>query len=582
MPEQRYRWKSKHIRQQLLVLNGQKAPTIVLKDATYLNARMKQWKKAHIWVYQDRIVYVGSEMPKHTDASTEIIDCSEKYVVPGYIEPHVHPFQLYNPQTFSQYAAKHGTTTLFNDNLILALQLEQKTAFSLIEEMKTLPQSLYWWCRFDSQTEIDEEADIFSHTNITSWLQNEAVLQGGELTSWPKLLDGDDLMLHWVQETKRMRKHIEGHFPGASAFTLAKMKLLGADSDHESMTGEDVVARLTQGYDVALRHSSIRPDLPKLLQELKELGVDYFDHITMNTDGSPPSFYQNGVSDMLITLAISEGVPVLDAYNMVSVNIARYYNMEHLHGHVATGCVANINILEDPMRPTPVSVLAKGKWMKKEGKEQALASVEFPWEKFGFSSLKLDFDLTMDDFQFSMPVGVKMKNAVIMEPYSIHLNVSGDVLASDHDESFLVLVDREGKWRINTLLKGFATNVSGLASSFSNTGDFILIGKSKKDMMCAFKRMKEIGGGIVITEDEKVVYELDLPLKGVMSNLPMEELSKREVELKKVLGERGYKHDDPVYSLLFFSSTHLPYIRITPVGIYDVMNKKVLFPSIMR
>lgn len=80
--------------------------------------------------------------------------------------------------------------------------------------MKTLPQSLYWWCRFDSQTEIDEEADIFSHTNITSWLQNEAVLQGGELTSWPKLLDGDDLMLHWVQETKRMRKHIEGHFPG--------------------------------------------------------------------------------------------------------------------------------------------------------------------------------------------------------------------------------------------------------------------------------------------------------------------------------------------------------------------------------
>lgn len=129
MPEQRYRWKSKHIRQRLLVLNGQKAPTIVLKDATYLNARMKQWKKAHIWVYQDRIVYVGSEMPKHTDASTEIIDCSEKYVVPGYIEPHVHPFQLYNPQTFSQYANKHGTTTLFNDNLILALQLEQKRHF---------------------------------------------------------------------------------------------------------------------------------------------------------------------------------------------------------------------------------------------------------------------------------------------------------------------------------------------------------------------------------------------------------------------------------------------------------------------
>lgn len=56
MPEQRYRWKSKHIRQQLLVLNGQKAPTIVLKDATYLNARMKQWKK-HIFGFTKIVLY---------------------------------------------------------------------------------------------------------------------------------------------------------------------------------------------------------------------------------------------------------------------------------------------------------------------------------------------------------------------------------------------------------------------------------------------------------------------------------------------------------------------------------------------
>ena len=64
-----------------------------------------------------------------------------------------------------------------------------------------------------------------------------------------------------------------------------------------------------------------------------------------NTDGSPPSFYEHGFIDMLIRIAIEQGVPVIDAYNMATVNIARYYNIEHLHGNIATGRVANINFL---------------------------------------------------------------------------------------------------------------------------------------------------------------------------------------------------------------------------------------------
>ena len=81
------------------------------------------------------------------------------------------------------------------------------------------------------------------------------------------------MMLHWIQEAKRMRKKIEGHFPGASEKTLAKMMLFGADCDHEAMTGEEVYESLMQGYMVSLRHSSIRPDLPKLLDEIHELGI---------------------------------------------------------------------------------------------------------------------------------------------------------------------------------------------------------------------------------------------------------------------------------------------------------------------
>ncbi|MBE4907349.1 adenine deaminase [Bacillus luteolus] len=580
MLDQRYRWKNKQLREHVAVLDGKKSPSLLLKNATYLNQALRKWITANIWIYEDRIVYVGDMLPGQTE-NCEIVDCDGLFLVPGYIEPHAHPFQLYNPHSFAQYVSQTGTTTLINDNMMLALQLSKKKAFSFLREMRTIPVTMYWWCRFDPQTEILDEEDVFSHGNIKSWLEHDAVLQGGELTGWPKLLDGDDLMLHWIQEAKRMRKQIEGHFPGASEKTLAKLKLLGADCDHESMTGKDVLNRLLQGYTTSLRYSSIRPDLPVLLDEMHELGIDQYDRLIMTTDGSTPSFHEEGVVDKMIKIAIEKGVPLIDAYNMATLNIARHYNIEYLHGSIATGRVANINFLEASDQPTPISVLAKGKWVKKYG-EPVSAFNDIDWASHDLSLLDLNYELTMDDLQFSMPFGLSMENAVIIKPYSITIDVSNDDISMKHDESFLMLIDRKGKWRINTVIKGFATHVSGFASSFSNTGDIILIGKNKKDMLLAFNHMKEIGGGIVLTENDTVIHEIPLKLTGVMSNKKVEEIIEEEKALTALLRARGYSFSDPIYTLLFLSSTHLPYIRITPQGIYDVMNKIVLFPSIMR
>lgn len=580
MLEKRYRWKNKHLRDHVSVLDGKLSPTLLLKNARYLNHVFRKWMTANIWIYNDRIVYAGEKLPDNLD-QCEVLDCKDFLLVPGYIEPHAHPFQLYNPHSLASYASQFGTTTLINDNMVLALQLDKKKAFSFISYMESIPSSMYWWCRFDAQTEIHNEETVFSNRNIKDWLEHDAVLQGGELTAWPKLLAGDDLMLHWLQETKRMRKQIEGHFPGASEKTLAKLKLLGADCDHEAITGEEVYNRLVQGYTVSLRYSSIRPDLPVLLDGMHELGIDHYDSFIFTTDGSSSSFYEKGMNDAMIRIALEKGVPAIDAYNMATINVARYYNIAHLHGNIATGRVANINFLTSETNPTPISVLAKGKWVKKDGVSTD-AYEPFQWEQSGFEPLKLSWDLDMDDLQFSMPFGIKMENSVITKPYSISLDVSSDELSTSHDECFFMLIDRNGKWRINTILKGFATHLDGLASSFSNTGDIILIGKSKMDMLAAFKRMKDLGGGIVVSENETIVQEIPLKLKGVMSEKRVEALIELEKQLLHYLQERGYRFADPIYSLLFFSSTHLPYIRITQQGMYDVMNKTVLFPTIMR
>ncbi|MGE7838768.1 adenine deaminase C-terminal domain-containing protein [Viridibacillus arvi] len=571
-------WKISQIRQQIAIIDGKEAPNLVIKNARYLHGVYKQWIQGNIWIDKDRIIYAGSKMPPNT-ATTEIVDAEGQTIVPGYIEPHVHPFQLYNPQSFADYAAQRGTTTFLADNLMLFLAIKNKKAFTILDQLKQLPFSFYWWARFDSQTELENEHDLFTTKAINDWLERTDVMLGGELTGWPRLLAGDDQMLYWLKLAKAHGKKIEAHLPGASERTLARMKLFGADGDHESMTLEEVENRILHGYAVTLRHSSIRPDLPILLKDIVEKKLNIFDHLMMTTDGATPSFHRDGVMDKCIQVALDAGVAPIDAYQMASYNVARYYNMSNLHGLIATGRYATLNFLENEFNPVPVSVLSKGVWLKRDNKKEfTLPSID--WSAMG--TLDLKFDLSDDDFQFSMPFGIQLVNDVITKPYSVSVHTNEGKLHTDHDECYLMLVDKNGKWRVNTLLKGFATHLQGFASSYSSTGDIILIGKDTKDMLIAFNEMKKMNGGIVIVENGRVLESLPLSIGGGLSAEPVEVLIEQELALKKALQERGYHLGDAIYTLLFLQSTHLPYIRITQRGIFDVMKKTVLFPSVMR
>lgn len=442
MSERIYRWTKKLLRQQLAVIRGELPPSIVLQNATYLNSARRKWLKGNIWVFQDRIVYVGEQMPNKIKG-TEIVDCSEYFIVPGYIEHHAHPFQLYNPQAFAKYSSLRGTTTTINDNMMFFLSMDEKKALTMIEDLdEYLPMSLYWWCRYDSQTELEDDEEVFTNSRMMAWLDHHLVVQGGELTSWPKVLTGDDTILHWMQETKRLRKPIEGHFPGASERTLAQMAILGVTCDHEAMTGEEAVMRLNLGYTTSLRYSSIRPDFPKILDEMLELGVDDFNNCILTTDGSTPSFYEQGGIDKMIRIAIEKGVPAVEAYGMATFNVARYYHLDYKLGIIAPGRMAHLNFLKAKDDPTPTTVMARGRWIVRD---EVLVENEAPfdWSKYGVESLKIDWDITRDDFHFSMPMGIEMMNSVILKPYQIAIEDTHDYLSTEHDTVYLrILLNR--------------------------------------------------------------------------------------------------------------------------------------------
>lgn len=571
-------WTTEEIASQLAVIDGKEAPDLIIKNATYLHSILKQWKKGTIWIKHGRILYTGERMPVQTEGA-EQVDATGKWIVPGYIEPHVHPFQLYNPETFAYFAAQRGTTTFLADNLMLLMSINRREAFTLLDQLKELPFTFYWWARFDSQTNLQNEAEMFAPEEVEQWLKRDDVLMGGELTGWPRLLHGDPVMTQSLQHAKRLGKKVEGHFPGASERTLARMRLLGVNGDHEAMSINEVEDRLLQGYAVTLRESSIRPDLKPLLEGVLENELDVFDHLMMTTDGSPPVFHDDGVMDKCIRIALDVGVNPVDAYQMASYNIARYYDIDELHSVIAPGRFATLNFLSDIHEPNPIDVLSKGVWLKRDGQ----SCVEFnkgDWSVF--PDFAPNFDLTIEDVTPTGSMGISMLNDVITKSYETTVDLGADQLEGEHDESFLALIDRNGKWRVNAIIKGFATHVQGLASSYSNTGDLILIGKNKREMVRAFDQLKKIGGGIVLAENEKIVCELPLIIGGILSDQPVDLLREQERTLKSELQLRGYAKGDAVYSLLFLQSTHLPYIRITQLGIVDVLKNKVLLPITKR
>lgn len=572
--------RNREIREFIAVIDEKVKPTLILKNGIYLNVFTKKWLKAHVWIYKERIIYVGDKLP--TDESyIEMIDCEDKYLVPGYIEPHANSYQLYNPEIIAKQAADYGTTTLVNDNLMWFFLLNKKKAFSLIDELNELPMSMYWRARYDSQTAFKEDENSFKTKDVLDWLNHPSVIQGGPLTSWERLLEGDDRLLYWIQKTRRLGKTVEGHFPLATEEELNKMKLFGVRSDHESQTAEDVIKRLELGYHVSLRHSSHHPDLSVMIKNLIENEMNTWDRLSLTTDGSTPSFYEHGLINECIEVAIENGVPIADAYAMASYNAAVQVGISEDQGSISPGKKAHINILSSKENPHPSSVLAKGDWIIKENIKQDIIKI-IDWEKHGLSPLKLDWDLDLSDFQFSLPLGIKLENDVITKPYAITEDISADMLPEETDTAYLLLIDREGKWRVNTTIKGFTKRLGGLASSYSTSGDIVMIGKSKRDMMYAWTRMKEIGGGIVLVHQGEIIFELPLKLAGMMFDGNMAELIEKDKALKVILIDFGYLYKEPIYSIFFLTSTHLPYIRLTQQGTFDSSKKTVFFPANIR
>lgn len=557
--------------------------TVWIRGAKVLQLYTGELSELNVVIFEDRIAYVGEKEPM-IDSNTEIIEAEKFILVPGYIEPHAHSFQITNPKSLCEFALAHGTTTLLHDNLFFFLHLQQQQMEGLMKALEDMPIKNFWWARLDPQVGDSEMFRRFTVERIKRMVHNPAVLQAGELTYWKELIDGDPLMIARMREVRQAGKRIEAHNPGASVETLNAVAAAGATGCHESISAEEVMRRLRLGYYATLRHSSIRPDLTELINGLLGMDCRFWDRLMLTTDGSAPFFLRSGFIDECIRISIEAGLEPVIAYRMASLNPAVYYGLDQELGGISPGRIADIVFLEDLRNPTPVKVMANGRIIAEKRKlTQPLPELE--WSRFGIGAFATMDPMVQPEWFEISPIEEKVPviewvNAVITRNRFEQLPLkNGKVQLSNlPGYMYVSLLHRNGEWITTGVMKEFG-ELDALASSYTLSGDLIILGRDPVQMAKAANHLLANQGGIYLFQNEELQFELDLPLLGSMSLLDMDTLIEETSRLFDLMRDSGYSFADPIYSLLFLSATHLPKVRLTSKGVLDVNDGEILLPS---
>ncbi|MDD4681259.1 MAG: adenine deaminase C-terminal domain-containing protein, partial [Clostridia bacterium] len=103
--------------------------------------------------------------------------------------------------------------------------------------------------------------------------------------------------------------------------------------------------------------------------------------------------------------------------------------------------------------------------------------------------------------------------------------------------------------------------------------NIVVIGDSDLDMRTAAEHLQEIGGGIAIASEGKIIRSLSLPIGGLMSDIPLEKLQERLEDMLNVTYTMGVSRNyDPFMALAFLALPVIPELKVTDLGLFDVVN----------
>ena len=568
------------------VAMGRKHADLVIQNTRLVNVHTAEIiPHTDVAVAQGRIALVGDAA--HTiGPHTTVIDAAGKYLTPGFLDGHIHvESSMVNVTGFAGAVMPHGTTAIFMDPHEIANVLGLEGIRLMHEEGKTVPLRVFTTMPscVPSAPGMEDAGATIGADEVREVLSWDGVAGLGEMMNFPGVLANDPSVHAIIKETLKTGKVVTGHYamstdgPGLHAYMAA-----GVTSCHESVTKEDALAKIRSGMYAMLREGSAWHDVKETIRAITEHNIDSSYCILCSDDTHPETLLERGHLNHVVMRAIQEGLNPIRAIQMVTINTARYFNCDKDLGSIAPGKYADMLLLSDLTCAKVDNVFIAGNQVAANGKLQT----DLPTHKYPASvrhSVRLAKPLTETDFHIQAPakeqttIRVMQISEAQVGTKELRLNVSvqNNQVHADpaQDLAKVAVFERHsgnGSHAIG-FVTGFGFTHGAVASTVAHDShNLLIVGTNDADMAVAGNILAEHGGGMVAVSDGEVLALVELPIAGLMSDQPVEDVAKNVATLAKAWQQLGCTLLSPFMTMALLSLPVIPDLRLTNRGLVDV------------
>lgn len=536
-----------------------KAP-LVLKNANIINVFGQCIEKNDIAINENRIVGIGNY------EGEQEIDCTGLYVSPGFIDAHVHvESSMVTPEVFSQLLIRRGVTTAIADPHEIANVLGLKGIEFMMENSKrSVMDILFMLPSCVPATEFEDSGAILKADELSELMGDDKVLGLGEVMDTPAVASGRQDMIDKLMIFQG--KNIDGHCPGISQKWLNAYLSCGIKTDHECSSYSEALKKIQRGMYVMLREGSATRNLKDLLPAVNRDNYSRF--LFCTDDRHIEDLIEAGTIDNSIRLAIEQGLEPIKAYTIATYNAALCYGLRD-KGAAAPGYIADLVIFENLNRLNIRTVIKDGKIYNKE--------LSFSKADLG-NSIVLK-SVTTEDFK--VEAKGEYINTIKLVPHSVEtikqrrkaLADNNVIVGTEASDCLKIAVFERhkatGKRGIG-FVEGFGLKNCSIAQSIAHDShNIIVIGDNDEDMSLAVKAIIELGGGIALVSEGKVLESLSLPIGGLITSENPYTVLEKIKNLNKLARNFGIKEDfDPYLTLGFLALPVIPDIKLTARGLF--------------
>ena len=554
----------------IAVAAGREKADLVLKNAKYLNVFSNEFLCGDIAVANGLIAGVGKY-----DGKTEI-DVSEKLVLPGFIDAHIHlESSMVTPAEFAKAVVAHGTTTVITDPHEITNVMGIDGVEYMIQASQNLPIDVHFMMpSCVPATEIDESGAELDCKDIDLYLDNKKVLGLAEMMNYVGVINGDKNVLSKIVTSQAHHKKIDGHAPELSGNDLNAYIAAGVYSDHECSTFENALEKLRKGQFIMIREGTAAHNLKALMPLLTQ---QYYSRCMFATDDKHPSdLLYGGHIDYIVKQALKNGADPIVALKTATHHAARYFLLNN-KGAIASGYLADIVVVDNLEDFNVETVFKRGKLVfDGEVKDFSAPTVDEELAEKCFDTFHLN-SVTPSSFKVDGKLG--LIGLVGGELLTRNLGTA-DKIDVENDILKIACIERhKGTNHIGVgYVKGYSLKSGAVATSVAHDShNIITVGCNDDDIAVAVNAIKDSKGGIAVVENGKIKALLELPIAGLMSDEPLTTVNEKLENAKSSAYELGAdKSIDPFMTLSFLSLPVIPSLRITTKGVFDAENWKML------